>query len=42
VTDNQKDSTQRIKAIDLGTAKGKAKELLDAVVKKYGAAPNSF
>jgi uncharacterized peroxidase-related enzyme len=42
VTDNQKDSTQRIKAIDLGTAKGKAKELLDAAVKKYGAAPNSF
>ncbi|TLZ41514.1 MAG: carboxymuconolactone decarboxylase family protein [Gammaproteobacteria bacterium] len=36
------DSAQRIKAIDPGMAKGKAKELLDAVVKKYGAAPNSF
>jgi uncharacterized peroxidase-related enzyme len=35
-------STQRIKAMDPGMAKGKAKELLDAVVKKYGAAPNSF
>ena len=39
---NQMDSTQRIKAIDPGMAKGKAKELLDAVVKKYGGAPNSF
>jgi uncharacterized peroxidase-related enzyme len=39
---NQTGSTQRIKAIDPGTAKGKAKELLDAVVKKYGSAPNSF
>ena len=35
-------STQRIKAIDPGMATGKAKELLDAVVKKYGGAPNSF
>src|SRR5579872_452242 len=35
-------STQRIKAIDPGTAQGKSKELLDAVVSKYGAAPNSF
>ena len=35
-------STQRIKAIDPAMAKGKAKELLDAVVSKYGAAPNSF
>ena len=35
-------SAQRIKAIDPGMAKGKAKELLDAVVKKYGGAPNSF
>jgi hypothetical protein len=34
--------TQRIKAIDPGMAKGKAKELLDAVVNKYGGAPNSF
>jgi uncharacterized peroxidase-related enzyme len=34
--------TPRIKAIDPGMAKGKAKELLDAVAKKYGAAPNSF
>src|SRR5437763_16723287 len=39
---NQMDGAQRIKAIDPGMAKGKAKELLDAVVKKYGAAPNSF
>jgi uncharacterized peroxidase-related enzyme len=39
---NQMDSTQRITAIDPGMAKGKAKELLDAVVNKYGAAPNSF
>ena len=35
-------STPRIKAIDPGMAKGKAKELLDAVVTKYGGAPNSF
>ncbi len=35
-------STQRIKAIDPGTAKGKAKELLDAVEKKYGSVPRSF
>jgi tetratricopeptide (TPR) repeat protein len=34
---NQKGSTQRIKAIDRGMATGKAKELLDAVEKKYGA-----
>jgi uncharacterized peroxidase-related enzyme len=34
--------TQRMKAIDPGMAKGKAKELLDAVVNKYGGAPNSF
>jgi uncharacterized peroxidase-related enzyme len=39
---NKMDSTQRIKAIDRGMAKGKAKELLDAVEKKYGAVPNSF
>jgi uncharacterized peroxidase-related enzyme len=39
---NQMDRTQRIKAIDPGIAKGKAKELLDAVVRKYGGAPNSF
>src|SRR5437762_11291182 len=39
---NQMDSAQRIKAIDPGMAKGKAKELLDAVVKKYGSVPNSF
>ena len=34
--------TQRIKAIDPANAKGKAKELLDEVVRKYGGAPNSF
>jgi len=39
---NLMDSAQRIKAIDPGMAKGKAKDLLDAVVRKYGAAPNSF
>ena len=39
---NQMSSTPRIKAIDPGMAKGKAKELLDAVVTKYGGAPNSF
>ena len=38
----QVESTQRIKAIDPGSAKGKAKELLDAVINKYGGAPNSF
>ena len=38
---NQK-SKQRIKAIDRGMAKGNAKELLDAVERKYGAVPNSF
>lgn len=31
-----------MKAIDPAMAKGKAKELLDAVVGKYGMAPNSF
>lgn len=35
-------SAPRIKAIDPAMAKGKAKELLDAVVNKYGGAPNSF
>src|SRR5437016_8569611 len=39
---NHMDSTQRIKAIGPGMAKGKAKELLDAVEKKYGGVPNSF
>lgn len=39
---NQMDGMQRMKAIDPGMAKGKAKELLDAVVTKYGGAPNSF
>jgi len=38
----QMNSIQRIKAIDPAAAKGKAKELLDAVISKYGAAPNSF
>ena len=33
---------QRMNAVDPGTAKGKAKELLDAVIAKYGAVPNSF
>jgi uncharacterized peroxidase-related enzyme len=40
--DNQTDRVQRIKAIDPAVAKGKAKELLDAVKNKYGAVPNSF
>jgi len=35
-------STARIEPIDPAMAKGKAKELLDEVVKKYGGAPNSF
>ena len=39
---NNQGSTQRMKAIDPGMATGKAKELLDEVVKKYGGAPNSF
>ena len=39
---NQMDSAQRIRAIDPGMAEGRAKELLDAVQKKYGGAPNSF
>ena len=34
--------TARIKPIDPAMAKGKAKELLDEVVRKYGGAPNSF
>lgn len=33
---------QRIKAPDRGSVRGKSKELLDAVEKKYGAVPNSF
>lgn len=36
------DGTPRIKPIDPGMANGKARELLDVVVKKYGGAPNSF
>ena len=35
-------STQRIKSIEPVMATGKAKQLLDAVVGKYGMAPNSF
>lgn len=35
-------STQRITALDPRTATGRAKELLDAVEKKYGSVPNSF
>ncbi len=35
-------SMQRITGIDPDMAQGKAKELLDAVVNKYGMAPNSF
>ena len=42
MNNNQTDTTPRIKAIHPGMAKGKAKELLDAVEKKYGAVPNSF
>jgi uncharacterized peroxidase-related enzyme len=42
MNNEQMDSTQRIKAIGPGMAKGKAKELLDAVEKKYGGVPNSF
>jgi uncharacterized peroxidase-related enzyme len=42
MNNNQMNSTPRIKAIELGMARGKAKELLDAVVNKYGGAPNSF
>src|SRR5882724_3055034 len=38
----QTGNAQRIKAIDPGMAKGKTKELLDAVLKKYGGVPNSF
>lgn len=33
---------QRFKALDPGTAKGEAKDLLKAVEAKYGAVPNSF
>jgi uncharacterized peroxidase-related enzyme len=39
---NQVNSGPRIKPLDPGMATGKAKELIDAVVKKYGGAPNSF
>jgi len=42
MNNNQLGSRQRMKAIDPGMATGKAKELLDAVIKKYGGAPNSF
>ena len=42
MNNSQMDRTQRIKAMDPGMATGKAKELLDDVVKKYGGAPNSF
>jgi uncharacterized peroxidase-related enzyme len=42
MNNNQMNGAQRIKAIDPRMAKGKAKELLDAVEKKYGAVPNSF
>ena len=42
MNDNQMNGTQRIKTIDPRMAKGKAKELLDAVEKKYGGVPNSF
>src|SRR6476660_8648098 len=39
---NLMDRAQRIKAIDPEMAKGKAKELLDAVERKYGGVQNSF
>jgi uncharacterized peroxidase-related enzyme len=39
---NTADNKQRIMAVDPKLAKGKAKELLDAVEKKYGGVPNSF
>jgi uncharacterized peroxidase-related enzyme len=39
---NQMHTAQRIKAIDPAMASGRAKELLDAVQRKYGGAPNSF
>jgi len=42
MNNKQMASTPRIEAIDPAMAKGKAKELLDAVVTKYGGAPNSF
>ncbi|HWZ42643.1 MAG TPA: carboxymuconolactone decarboxylase family protein [Candidatus Saccharimonadales bacterium] len=42
MSNTQINSMQRIKAIDPGMAKGKAKELLDAVGSKYGSVPNSF
>lgn len=42
MNDNQMSSAQRMKAIDPAMASGKAKELLDAVQRKYGGAPNSF
>jgi uncharacterized peroxidase-related enzyme len=39
---SQRDRAHRIPAIDPGAATGKAKELLDAVLAKYGSVPNSF
>src|SRR5579864_2224027 len=42
MSNDQMDSTQRMKAVDPGVAEGRAKELLDAVEKKYGGVPNSF
>src|SRR5207245_4446583 len=42
MNNNQLERTKRIKDIGPGMAKGKAKELLDAVEKKYGGVPNSF
>lgn len=39
---NHMENMQRMRAVDPAVAKGKAKELLDAVQKKYGAVPNSF
>src|SRR5690349_22548621 len=39
---SQIERTQRIPAITAGAAKGHAKDLLDAVERKYGSVPNSF
>jgi uncharacterized peroxidase-related enzyme len=39
---SQRDRAHRIPAIDPSAATGKAKELLDAVLAKYGGVPNSF
>ena len=42
MNNNQTDNGRRIGPIEIEMATGRAKEMLESVVRKYGGAPNSF